>query len=428
MRLFAPFVCLALTLSCAPALAHAPDAAVPTLRIGLDKFFRHATTLLVSGDGPFTLKDAATGKCLAHAAPRAVFVVTSGPDGMTWSRAEVSATGPPAPLSGPIAAVPGSSGGLRIARLDSGPSSSLSIRWHHYRGNLLVRQEPDSTLRVVNTIPLELYLYGVVPAEIGTKVPLEAMRAQAVAARTYALKNRGKCETDGFDLDDTTRCEGYLGIDGETALSNAAVDGTRGQVMVYQGALIDAPYSTDSGGITAPDDSGTAPYLQAVRDAPSENGPDYACMEKYHQWTHTFTAAELAALLNKDPRTQIGQFVSLSVDGWDASGRITSATAWGLDAAKSTVMKSVPGAQLRQILGYDVLRSTRVALTVLPDGSYKFDGKGWGHGFGMSQEGAVAMASPPYRKSYGEILKHYYVGIEICPCSQVRGLTLAAAH
>ena len=69
------------------------------------------------------------------------------------------------------------------------------------------------------------------------------------------------------------------------------------------------------------------------------------------------------------------------------SGRITTATVWSAEGSS----KTVPGAVLRQILGYDVFRSTLVTLTVEPDGTYRFDGKGWGHGFGMSQDGAVAM-------------------------------------
>ena len=97
------------------------------------------------------------------------------------------------------------------------------------------------------------------------------------------------------------------------------------------------------------------------------------------------------------------------IDGLDPSGRITTATVAGADGT----LKTVSGPQIRQILGYDTLRSTRVVLTRLQDGSYRFDGKGWGHGMGMSQDGAVSMAGPPYRKSYREILKHYYVGVTL---------------
>ena len=106
-----------------------------------------------------------------------------------------------------------------------------------------MRFEEDATLRVVNVVDLEPYLYGVVPAEIGAKSPLEALKAQAVAARTYTLKNRGKLAREGMDLDDTTRCQSYLGIDGETPFVTAAVDATHGQVITFGDALIDATYS-----------------------------------------------------------------------------------------------------------------------------------------------------------------------------------------
>ena len=287
--------------------------------------------------------------------------------------------------------------------------SAKGISWHIYRGLLTVRQETDATLRVINTVGLEPYLYGVIPAEIGSNVPEEAMKAQAIAARTYALKNRGKCAADGFDLDDTTHCEGYVGVDGETAASNAAVDATRSEVLTYKGQLIDAIFSTDSGGMTACDLSGDCPYLQAVKDADGGDGLDYAASGRYHVWTYTFTPAQIAALLARDPRTRVSRFVSLTINGLDPSGRITTATVAGADGTR----KTVTGPQLRQILGYDTLRSTRVILTRTSGGSYKFDGKGWGHGMGMSQDGAVAMAGWPYRKTCSQILTHYYVGAKV---------------
>ena len=137
---------------------------------------------------------------------------------------------------------------------------------------------------------------------------------------------------------------------------------------------------------------------------------------RYHTWTQTWTPAQLAQMLARDPRTRVAQFVSLTLDGLDPSGRITTATVAGADGT----MRTVTGPQLRQILGYDSLRSTRVTLTRTPAGDYRFDGKGWGHGLGMSQDGAVAMAGPPYRKTYLEILKHYYVGAKIASDALVR--------
>lgn len=390
-----------------PISAHA-DAPAP-LRIGLDHTFRHSTTLSLSCDRQFTLRDAVTNQPLAHGAGYTVYKVQISALGMTLADAVKNT---PIPLHGAsaLSVLPEPGGFVRVARLDSQRFSAKEVSWHSYRGFLTVRPEPDTTLRVINTVGLEPYLYGVIPAEIGARVPMEAMKAQAVAARTYALKNRGKCMTEsGFDLDDTTHCEGYYGLDGETALSNAAVDATRNQILTYRGQLIDAIYSTDSGGITACDLSGECPYLQAVKDCDSADGVEYAASGKYHSWAYTFMPTQMASLLARDPRTHVTQFVSLTIDGLDPSGRITTAAVTGADGT----LKTVTGPQLRQILGYDTLRSTRVVLTRTPDGAYRFDGKGWGHGMGMSQDGAIAMAGPPYRKTYTQILTHYYVGAKV---------------
>ena len=414
-----PLFALALLLT-APTVP--ADAATPgALRIGLDHSFRHSTILLLSCERPFSLTDAPSHRALAHGGGNGIYKVTVSPRGIALARVDGLQDVAVADGSAALVAMPGQDGFMKIARMDSRPLGAKGIPWHRYRGFLTVRREPDGTLRVVNTVPLEPYLYGVLPAEIGTHVPLEAMKAQAVAARTYALKNRGKCIQDGFDLDDTTRCEGYEGVDGETAASNAAVDGTRGQVLTYRGRMIDAPYSTDSGGMTACDDSGDCPYLQAVRDADAASGQDYAATSRYHTWTQTWTPAQMAQSLARDPRTRVAGFVSLTLDGMDASGRITTATVAGADGT----LRTVTGPQLRQILGYDVLRSTRVTLTRTPAGDYRFDGKGWGHGLGMSQDGAVAMAGPPYRKTYLEILKHYYVGVQIASDTQVSPVKVA---
>ena len=407
---------LALALLLAAPLSACADAPAP-LRIGLDHNFRHSTLLLLSCSRQFTLRDAITNQPLAHGGGNTLYKVQTSALGMTLTRAD-GAKDTPLPLHGAsaLSVLPGPGGVVKIARLDTQASGAKSFPWHSYRGFLTVRREPDTTFRVINTVGVEPYLYGVIPAEIGAKVPMEAMKAQAVAARTYALKNRGKCLSEGgFDLDDTTHCEGYYGLDGETALSNAAVDTTRSQVLTYQGRLIDAIFSTDSGGVTACDLSGECPYLQAVKDSDGADGAEYAASGKYHSWTYTFTPVQIAALLARDPRTSVTQFVSLAIDGLDPSGRITTATVAGADGT----LKTVTGPQLRQILGYDTLRSTRVVLSRMPDGAYRFDGKGWGHGMGMSQDGAVAMAGPPYRKTYTQILTHYYVGAKVSPVSPV---------
>jgi stage II sporulation protein D len=250
---------------------------------------------------------------------------------------------------------------------------------------------------------------------MGGNAPSDALKAQAIASRTYALGNLGRFEADGFDVDDSTRSQQYQGMDGETPATIEAVDDTRGKVLVYQGKLIDAYFSQDCGGVTAIDESGEHPYFQAVVDSPGDGQPEYAAISAYHDWDCRFSQDELTKLLDKDPRTRVANFTSLTLDSLDASGRIKTATVSDNDGT----MKTVSGPELRQILGYDTLKSTRVSLTVKSNGDYVFHGHGWGHGFGMSQVGATAMAGPPYNKSYVDILTHYYVGTRIVDYSDI---------
>ncbi|MCW3059047.1 MAG: spoIID [Capsulimonas sp.] len=412
------FPCLAacVVITALPLAACAQNDKLPPLKIGLDRTFRHSTALLVSAEDKFALKDSATNIVLERAQAGAIYRIVSNDEGITVARIDHKQdTTVASNLAGPIELVPEQSTTVKAARLND-PTPKLTVPWKRYHGALSVRFEDDATLRVVNIVDLEPYLYGVVPAEIGAKSPLEALKAQAVAARTYTLKNRGKLAREGMDLDDTTRCQSYLGIEGETPFVTAAIDATHGQVITYADALIDATYSTDSGGVTACDPTGAQPYLQAVPDCPAPGMPEYAADTPKHNWVCTFSGAQIDLLLGKDARTNVGKVKELTLDGVDASGRITTATIKGKDGKA----KTVTGPQLRQILGYDQLRSTLVSMKVLQDGTYEFRGRGWGHGMGMSQVGAVAMASAPYKKNYKDILTHYYVGVQIVPLSTVK--------
>jgi peptidoglycan hydrolase-like amidase len=128
----------------------------------------------------------------------------------------------------------------------------VGAQGHRYRGRLLVFLNDRGTLNLINDLPLEQYLRGVVPAEMGPEQynRLEALKAQAVAARTYALKNLGEFNREGYDICATPRCQVYGGMDVERALSNRAVEETAGQVLLYRGELVDALYSSTCGGHT----------------------------------------------------------------------------------------------------------------------------------------------------------------------------------
>jgi stage II sporulation protein D len=156
-----------------------------------------------------------------------------------------------------LAVVPTSGGRIRV---DGKP----------YRGVVELRIDDYGRVRPINWVELELYLLGVVPAELGPEVwpELEALKAQAVAARTYAWKNRGQFESDGFDLCATPRCQVYKGASAEHPLSDRAVAVTRRQILTWEGRPIDALYTatcgghTEDGGAIFPEEQ--APYLKGV--------------------------------------------------------------------------------------------------------------------------------------------------------------------
>jgi stage II sporulation protein D len=128
----------------------------------------------------------------------------------------------------------------------------VSVDAAAYRGSLRVLVNPRGALNVINRIDLEEYLYGVVPAEMGPKRfdEVEGLKAQAVAARTYALAHHGQFESEGYDLCATPKCQVYAGLSAEDPLSSAAVDGTRGLVLASEGHFADALFVSTCGGRT----------------------------------------------------------------------------------------------------------------------------------------------------------------------------------
>src|ERR671936_2023504 len=170
-------------------------------------------------------------------------------------------------------------------------SAPLTLGSHHYRGTLQVEAEGDK-LRVINVVGLEQYLYGVVPSEMPHTWAPEALKSQAVAARSYAVTSR---RTSAFDVYPDTRDQVYLGIDHEQPETNAAVDATAHQVVLYNGQVARTYFFSTSGGRTASaqDVWGKAvPYLVSVPDP-------YDSISPYHDWgPFAFSAAKLARVLH----------------------------------------------------------------------------------------------------------------------------------
>ncbi|MGH9761183.1 MAG: SpoIID/LytB domain-containing protein, partial [Blastocatellia bacterium] len=260
------------------------------------------------------------------------------------------------------------------------------------------------------SLSLEDYILGVVLAEASVEPELEALKAQAVISRTYALKNLRRHAHDGYDFCSTTHCQRYIdpAQKPETEqLARRAVAETAGQVLVdSHGRLIDAYFGGSCGGMTA--DIGSlwgvpAPsYLKGV--------PDQYCLSMPHShWIDKIQMAKLTAALRSDPRTDPGAgLADVKVVRSDHTGR---AEIIEIDGAKrKTVSGWVFKIVVGRALGWNVLISSRFKVE-RHGGDFIFRGSGFGHGLGLCQEGSHVMASRGF--AYRAILSHYLPGTRV---------------
>jgi stage II sporulation protein D len=233
-----------------------------------------------------------------------------------------------------------------VAPLTFASTQPIEVDGRPYRGRIVVSSD-GRRLQVVDSVALEAYVKGVVAAEMPSAWPAQALEAQAVATRSYALANLTAGR--GFDLYGDTRSQVYGGVAAETPASDAAVDATKGQVVLYAGKVADTLFCSSSGGRTASalEETGTAvPYLVPVADP-------YDTLSPYHDWGPVlFDAASAARRLKV-----AGPLEDVQVAA-GPSGRARTVTLLGAGGAQRTVT----GAQFRAALG---LRSTWVEPAVL---------------------------------------------------------------
>lgn len=277
---------------------------------------------------------------------------------------------------------------------------------HEYFGDMLFQVKTargNTAVLPINTVYIESYLKGVLPYEMSNSFHVEALKAQAVAARNYVLRNLGKYSSNGYDIADNTYDQVYRGYLGPQANIDAAVDGTKAMLMLYNNTLVDAYYSANNGGYT--EDSGNVwttsyPYYIAK---PDTYNPEY-------NWTETYTLEQIDAQLKSRGIITTGdKFKEINNIKYFTSGRISSIDLVYTDStgAEKTITRTKDGAR-----SYLPLPSTMY--TVLYNetaGSYTFTGKGNGHGIGMSQDGAQQAALQGLK--YDAILGFYYTGTQI---------------
>lgn len=311
-----------------------------------------------------------------------------------------------------------------------------------YAGNLRIQPNSYGNFTLVNQVGLEEYLRGVVPHEINAGAPKEAQEAQSIIARTYVLRNLRRFTVDNYNLCADAQCQMYLGLAGASKKSDAAIAATKGLVLTYNNQLVDALYSSTTGGITAPFNDvwngENRPYLQAVIDgkpnvwnlalknlSSEENVRNFINLKEgfneknwdTFRWSKFSTLDEIKDFLKlfltrtKAPLQDFNQIKQIKVVERSTSGRILKLE---VETERGVI----------EILKDDVRSAFKAPVSTLfylepvynPDNTlkgYSFIGGGLGHGVGLSQTGAYTLAQQGWNSN--QILQFYYPGTKIQP-------------
>lgn len=377
----------------------APFTGGPEIRIGLLVDGPRATL----GGGSALVLRPASGASMVVPAGRAVSVTAEN------GRLTVQGEGGPRALAAPLTVTPAEPGGF------------VRTGGRDHRGTLEVRKTLAGVTVIVR-LSLETYLGGVVAAELGVTDAevLEALKAQAVIARTYAMRNMGRNRGQGFDLLATVSDQRYDGVSGEQGTAWKALADTKGEVLTYQGAPIDAFFHSTCGGRTA---SGAEvftyadrPYLRSVSDL-DPGGQAWCRASPRFRWEQRWDAAALTAALRR----------GLDLDAEAAAGVRSIETTRRSPSDRATQLRVrlrgrdvvIDGSNaLRRALpppDLDLLRSAAFTLTYRGDGQHidqlVASGQGSGHGVGLCQWGAIGRARAG--RPYAEILAAYYPGTRL---------------
>ena len=343
-------------------------------------------------------------------------------------------------------------------------SGTTNFDGYNYYGAFGFNAESSGKLTVINYANIEDYVKGVLPYEMSASWPIEALKAQAVCARSFVLGNLNKHKSYGFDVCNTTNCQVYHGTERADANTNSAADQTKGQILMYDGKLAVGYFFSSSGGATENNENvwgGTPiPYLRGVNDIYED-----ASASSKNTWSVTFTAEQIASKL-KSAGYSIGTVADVKVTKRTEMDNVNEVTVTDT-TGKSVVIKND---KVRTVFGLNSIRYTingddsssggntnggvyvngssvadggfyaigangaktyigsvngKTALTgsgtskvtvssstkATTSNTYTFSGTGWGHNVGMSQYGARSMAKMGF--NYTDILKFYFTGITI---------------
>ena len=386
------------------------DEGQPAVRVALATAARSAA---LSATGGWRLYAEDGRALLARSDDNDVWTVRQTGTGMQAVRGDGM---PTAVRAGPFIARPDERGAI------------VSLNGRRYRGEISVIPT-DSGLLVVNRLPLEEYLRGVVPLEIGNRTLAEmaAVEAQAVAARSYAYIRLNAMRGRAFDVYATVMDQVYGGADVEREISDQAVASTAGLVLRFAGRVVNAPYHSTCGGSTAEAPevwrSPGEPYLQRVSDRIPGTDRYYCDASPRFSWSKSLRADTLAAALDRHLKAyvavagnRVGTVRTIEVEGRTPSGRVAT-LAIGTDRGRYVLRANDIRFVMRRP-GGEILNSTYFSVDTEQGRAgalarVTFHGRGYGHGIGMCQWGAIGRARAG--EDFRTILRTYYPGTVVGP-------------
>jgi stage II sporulation protein D len=415
----AAFACAALLAACTPGeRVSAPPAATPPVgglpsaepmvRVGITV---DSAAAVVGASSAFEVR-VAGGDVIARGRAGEAWTFTADEQGRISARGPGTVTEPRAAA---LRIIPAAAGGLTIGG-------------RQYRGEAVVIPRSGGLVTALNVLDMESYLLGVVRREIGTLPPnlIEATKAQAVAARTYAVGNMGGRQAHGFDFYATVMDQVYGGVQDEDTVVSRAVRETHGEIVTHNGTPILAYYSSTCGGETANIEHSwparaPLPYLRGVSDRIPGTDRYYCDTSNRFTWTTRWTREQLLAVLGETLRNHTGgRVTSVSrIDNVQLSGQNPSNRSTVTLTADGTLY-TLRADSLRWVLrpqpGPAILNSSRLsAVEATTDAGgvreLEIRGGGWGHAIGMCQVGAINRAR--MGQTYAEILRAYYTGVQI---------------
>ena len=292
------------------------------------------------------------------------------------------------------------------------------LKSYEYVGSFYIRKNKKGQVEVVNLLSIKQYLKGVVPSEVFSGWPLETLKAQAVAARTYAVyhlsQSRRNKRNRFYDVDDTIAFQAYTGVSHQTSRTDLAVNETKGQILTFGGHVIQAFFHADSGGQTEDAENvwqKKVPYCRSKKEVFTTKKPTNAWRRRMSYWQITKKLRKRGVIGRKD----VVKKVVAAAAGRTFSGRVKKVVL----ELRGKRLKAVSYSKFARSLGsrrfpsrlfefYNDRKRKRVT----------FSGRGFGHGVGMNQMGAFHLAKKE-GWGYRQILDFYYTNVKMCQLSRV---------